>query len=434
MSDFRMPSLGADMTHGTLLEWMVKPGDQVKRGDIVAVVDTEKAAIQVEVFESGVVEELLVDAGAKVPVGTVLARIEPLGTPLVPPTPVERPPSPGARVKASPAARVLAQERGVDLGTIHGTGPDGAIVREDIEAAAVPGAVAAPAAPAAEPAPSKISPLARRIADDLHVDVTRIRGSGSGGTITKADVERAAAARERAVEPSAAQPPEAPTPDRHVAMRQAIAAAVSRSKREIPHYYLGARIDMSRALTWLEAANRERPVPDRLLPAALLLKATASALGKFPEFNGFWVDGGFRPGDGVHLGVAVFLRGGGLIAPAIMHADGKTVSELMTALADLVRRARSEGLRGTELTSATFTVTNLGDRGTDTVFGVIYPPQVAILGFGRIAEQPWAEEGMLAARPVVHVSLAADHRASDGHRGSLFLAEIDRLLQRPEDL
>ncbi|HEU0079550.1 MAG TPA: 2-oxo acid dehydrogenase subunit E2, partial [Longimicrobiaceae bacterium] len=185
---------------------------------------------------------------------------------------------------------------------------------------------------------------------------------------------------------------------------------------------------------WLEEQNTRRTAEDRLLPAALVLRAVALALRRYPELNGFWTDGAFRAGEAVHLGVAVFLRGGGLVAPAILDADTKSLDVLMREMGDLVRRARSGGLRASEMTSATVTVTNLGDRGVEGVLGVVYPPQVALVGVGRVVERPWAVDGMLDVRPVAALTLAADHRASDGHRGSLFLEAVDRLLQKPEEL
>jgi pyruvate dehydrogenase E2 component (dihydrolipoamide acetyltransferase) len=209
---------------------------------------------------------------------------------------------------------------------------------------------------------------------------------------------------------------------------------MARSKREIPHYYLETRIDLSRALEWLRVRNETRPVTERALPVALLLRATALALAKAPELNGFYEGGAFRPGDGIHLGVAVSLRGGGLIAPALRHADALSLDDLMRGLRDLTQRARDGRLRSSEFADATLTVTSLGDLGVDSVFPVIYPPQVAIVGFGRIADAPWAERGMLAVRPVVRCTLAADHRVSDGMRGARFLAEIARRLGEPEEL
>ncbi|HSK80252.1 MAG TPA: dihydrolipoamide acetyltransferase family protein, partial [Thermoanaerobaculia bacterium] len=225
-----------------------------------------------------------------------------------------------------------------------------------------------------------------------------------------------------------------PPRDRAASMRRAIGAAKARSKREIPHYYLSATIDMRRALAWLTEENRRRSVEERLLPAAILLKAVALALRKVPELNGFYVDDAFRPSEAVHLGVAVALRGGGLIAPAIHDVDKKSLGELMAALRDLVARARAGTLRSSEMSDPTVTVTNLGDQGVETVFGVIYPPQVALVGLGRIVERPWAENGLLGVRPVVTATLSADHRATDGHRGALFLTALDQFLQEPEKL
>jgi pyruvate dehydrogenase E2 component (dihydrolipoamide acetyltransferase) len=201
------------------------------------------------------------------------------------------------------------------------------------------------------------------------------------------------------------------------------------SAREIPHYYLQTRMDMSRALRWLEAENQRRPIKEQLLPAVLLLKAVAQALGDVPELNGYWLDDRHQPQEAIHIGFAIALRQGGLIAPAIHHVDLKSLDELMEALRDLIPRVRGGRLRSSEMTDATITVTNLGDLGVETVYGVIYPPQVALVGFGKITEQPWAEDGMLGIRPVLTATLAADHRATDGRRGAQFLEALNRYLQ-----
>lgn len=263
-------------------------------------------------------------------------------------------------------------------------------------------------------------------------------GSGPDGAITFADVE--AAARGAAAE--ATGPPPRATPSapagrgfEPAAMRRAIAAAMSRAKREIPHYYLTTTIELAGATAFLEAHNRGAPPAQRLLPAVLLLKATALALREVPELNGFWLDDGFRAGRGIHVGWAVALRGGGLVAPAIKQADTLALPELMAALRDLVGRARSGGLRSSELAEATITITSLGERGAEAVLPVIYPPQVAIVGFGRIVTAARVDaQGGFAARPVIQASLAGDHRASDGHLGGRLLAAIDRLLNAPEQL
>ena len=365
-----MPSLGADMTAGTLLEWHVKPGDRVHRGDIVAVVDTSKAEIEIEIFEDGVVGELLVPVGAKVPVGTVLATVSGNGAEPPPPPPAPAP----SRPRVSPLARRVAETLGVDLAAVAGTGPGGAITREDVERA---GGAAAPPAPAA-PAPAAA--------------------------------------------------------DRGAAMRQAIGELMARSKREIPHYHLETHVDLSEALAWLSDHNAELAPAARVIPAALLLAASARAVRATPALNGFFRDGKPAPADHVHLGVALALRGGGLVAPAIHDADTLGIDALMAALRDLATRARAGSMRGSEMADPTITVTNLGDRGADKVLGVIYPPQVALVGFGAIRERPWAKDGMVGARRTAIATLAADHRVSDGHEGGLLLAEIDRLLQSPQEL
>jgi pyruvate dehydrogenase E2 component (dihydrolipoamide acetyltransferase) len=355
MIEFKLPSMGADMDEGKLLEWKVKPGDKVKRGDVVAVVDTTKAAVEVEIWEEGTMHEWVVQPGETVPVGTVLALLL----------------APG----------------------------------EDAATAVRPKPAAAPA-PAVER--RRISPAARKHAEELGIDLNKVMGTGPEGAVTVEDVEKARA-------------PAAPV-DRNLEMRKAIAAAMSRSKREIPHYYLSETVPMLRATEWLARENEKRPVTGRLLMAVLQLKAVALSAAKFPDLNGFFRDGAHQPSSAVHVGVAISLRQGGLVAPAIHDVQAKPLDELMRNLADLVKRARAGSLRSSEMSDPTITVTNLGEGGVEAVFPIIYPPQVAIVGFGGIKQQ------------AVVASVAADHRVSDGHRGALFLAEIAKLLQEPEKL
>ena len=384
-----MPILTVDMTAGTLTAWRKRVGDAIKRGDIVAEVETDKGLIDVEVFTTGVIESILVQAGETVPTGTVLAIIREEAT-----APVSVAPS--APVEPIPALPPAARPA---------PAPTGAITE-------VPGR-------------PRISPLARKVAAELGVDPASVRGTGPGGAVTREDVERAAASRL----PPPARPVE--PPDRQARMRQLIGAAMARSKREIPHYYLGTTIDMFRAMTWLAEENLKRPVIERLLAGALLMKATALALREVPELNAVWRGAEAVPSPAIDIGVAISLRGGGLVAPALHDADRRSLGDLMTGLRDLVRRARSGGLRSSELSDPTVTVTSLGEQGVETVFGIIYPPQVAIVGFGKVVERPWVVEGRIVARPVLAATLSADHRVSDGHRGGLFLAAVDRLLQEP---
>lgn len=403
MAEFRMPSLGADMEAGTLVEWLVKPGDRVKRGDIIATVETQKGLFEVENFEAGVVDKLIVQPGTKVPVGTVLATLAAEGA--APPA-AEAAPAPPPLQPVPPAGALPVQ----------------------------PTPAAAPLPPStAERVPA--SPSARKLAAELGVELAAIKGTGPHGAIQRADVERAAQEKKAAAEAPPLPVEEKPPPiDYQAGMRQAIAAAMSRSNREIPHYYLETEIDMGPALRWLEGENLKRSIKDRILPAVILLKGVARALGDVPELNGFWLDGRHQVREEINLGFAIALRQGGLIAPAIHNVDALSLDELMAAMRDLINRTRAGRLRSSEMTDATLTVTNLGDLGVTTVFGVIYPPQVALVGFGRIAERPWAENGMLGVRRVVSASLSADHRATDGHRGSQFLEALNRHLQSPETL
>jgi pyruvate dehydrogenase E2 component (dihydrolipoamide acetyltransferase) len=409
MGEFRMPVLGADMERGTLSRWRVSVGDHITKGDIIADVDTDKATMEVEVFETGVVERLLVQEGETVPVGTPLAVLVAAGAAAAAstPSPVLAPSSDGAamppvRVEASPLARRLAAKLGVDLDAVRGSGPQGAITRVDVEQAASARSAAAPVA-----APPVATPPVEA---------------------------RSAAVPAEPPAAQATQPAHPADADRRAAMRRATGALMARSKHEIPHYYLGTHIDLGHALRWMEEANLERSVAQRLIPAALLLKAVGRAARDVPQMNGFWVDDKFRAADGVHVGVATSLRGGGLIAPAIHDVDQKSLDQLMEDLRDVVERARSGTLRSSQMSDPTITLTNLGDQGVETVFGVIYAPQVALVGFGRVIERPWAENGLLGVRRVVHATLSADHRVSDGHIGGRFLTAISNYLQEPASL
>ena len=398
-----MPSLGADMEAGTLIEWSVAPGDKVSRGDIIAVVETDKGNIDVEVWEDGVVEQLLVEPGTEVPVETPLAVI---GTgmpekrePALSPKPVE--------VEEQPATTV-----------------EELVVRKAGRANGAP----------SEPGNRRIkaSPLARKMAEKLGLDLARIEGHGPRGVIQKADILMATAGGTKAAEPAQKEPSvSAPSQDGY---RRAIASAMSRSNRDIPHYYVKTRIDMSRALEWLSRHNAQVSAQERLLPIALLSRAVALALKKTPELNGFWEGESLRKSDSVHLGITISLRGGGVVNPSLRDAQGLTLTQTMTALSDLIERSRRGRLRASEMDTATITLTNLGDRGVEEVYGVIYPPQVALVGFGTIREQPWAENGMLGVRPVVTATLAGDHRATDGRTGAQLLEAVDKLLQQPEKL
>jgi pyruvate dehydrogenase E2 component (dihydrolipoamide acetyltransferase) len=430
-----MPSLGAGMESGVLVAWKVAPGDRVRRGDIVAEIETEKGVIEIEIFEDATIEALIAEAGTKLPVGAPLARLgaarEKREAPIAPPVPKhleealarepEAPRPPLERPhRETPAARQLAREVGIAIESLRGTGPHEVVTRSDVlrAAAAQPRLGHELDHLAAAPTRARVSPAARRRAHERGIDLRAI-APGPDGAVHLREVEAAAPVR---------------TADAASAMRRAIAAAMSRSKREIPHYYLAHPIDLGPALEWLERENARRSIHERLLAGVLLLKAVALALKEVPELNAHWLGESAPPVADVHLGVAIALRGGGLVAPAIHRADAMPLDALMRAFKDLVQRTRRATIRGSELAGATITVTSLGERGVETLYPIINPPQVAMVGFGRILERPWVVGGAVCPRPVITATLAADHRVSDGHRGGLFLAEVERLLLHPEEL
>lgn len=408
MAEFRMPSLGADMEAGTLVEWLKQPGEAVKHGDVIAVVETQKGAIEIEVFESGVVEKLLVPVGQSVPVGTVLAHIRAAGAPAA-----------GAAVPAAPPS----------------VAPPRAAPAPMRPLAPSPALAAAPAA--APPEGRKISPAARQYAQEKGIDLARVEGSGPDGAIVFVDVEKAwqvlQAAPPAKAPPAAAAKP-APKGIDPAAMRVAIAAAMARAKREIPHYYVQHTADLGPATDWLARANAERPPERRLVLGALVVRAVALAVRALPEFNGFYREGRFEPADRVNVGNAIAIRGGGLVAPAIHDADRLGLDEIMARLRDLVNRVRAGRYRGSELADPTVTLTSLGDRGADALQPIINPPQVAIVGAGTPLRRPWVVGEAVVPRPLMQLALAADHRVSDGHRGALLLADIARRLAEPEGL
>ncbi len=375
MSEFLMPSLGADMESAVLMEWHVKVGDKVKKGQVIAEVETSKGVIEIEVFTDGIVEKLLVEEETECKVGSPLAIIndsKTTETASLKKEVVKEKPMPKKidktiqtdHIKASPAVRKKAKELGIDLSSIKKE-DDSPIQLKDLE----------------------------------------IENKKPEKTEIKKDT-----------------------------MRDAIAKAMSLSNKEIPHYYLSTTINMTPALNWLEEINKQRSIAQRILPAALLIKACVKALESVPELNGFWIDNAHQISKEINPGIAIALRQGGLITPALLDTANLNLDETMQKLGDLIKRTRAGKLKSSELTRQSITITNLGDLGVEEVFGVIYPPQIALIGFGKIHEIPWAHEDSISVRKVIKATIAGDHRATDGRTGALFLDKLDKILQNPQEL
>jgi pyruvate dehydrogenase E2 component (dihydrolipoamide acetyltransferase) len=411
MSEFRMPSLGADMEKGTLVSWEVAPGDAIKRGDVIAVVETDKGAIDVECHETGTVREFLVEPGTEADVGTPLAIIDVPGE-------EEKDEEPTSGASPETSAKAAA----------NGAAPPPPLPPAESERAAGAKESANPnergGAPEQTSRRVRISPAARRRARELSVDPASVRGTGMQGSVTVEDVERAAGTASAGGEESDTD-----------SMRRAIASAMCKANREIPHYYLGSTIDFETAASWLDEYNRDRAPDRQLIAPALLLKAVAVTVLEVPELNGRWEGDSFSAAGSVDLGVAIALRhGAGLVAPAIAAAETLPITQLMRHFRELVLRARTGRLRSSEVTAGTITVTSLGDRGVDWVYPIIQPPQVAMVGFGQLTKRPWVDGDTVVARRVITATLAGDHRVSDGRRGALFLEKLAECLQAPERL
>lgn len=399
MSQFVMPSLGADMEDGTLVEQLIAVGDPVKRGDIIAAVETQKGAIEIEIFEDGFLDQWLVPLGTTVAVGTPIALIRSGDAPDPPDMPQPTDPIP-----ATPPPEIPQP-----------TEPDQPpVAPEDPQFP--------PEQPVEKPdelgcvARQSITPAARRRAAQTGFDLSTL---GDKDTISLGDLPTS---------------PYEAAPEPLSAMRQAISAAMTRSKREIPHYYLADTIDLTAAEDFIAACNVDLAPDARLIMGVLYVRAVAVAAQSFPEFNGFFGNDGFTPSTAVHVGMAINLRGGGLVAPALHDAATGDLTDQMGRLRDLVGRVRAGRFRARELSDPTITVTSLGDRGVSAITGVIFPPQVAIVGIGTSDLQPCIIDGEVAVRRVAHITLAADHRVSDGHRGARFLRSIIDNLQHPEAL
>jgi pyruvate dehydrogenase E2 component (dihydrolipoamide acetyltransferase) len=437
-----MPQMGADMKEGTVIRWLKAEGTEVNRGEIIAEIETDKANIEIEAFGAGVFRKQIAKEGDVVPVGTVIAVIagadediskyeggngaaaaqkapeaaQPAITEAAAPpepkqtggTPVETAPpqrepapaaqatpsatavaEPEARLRVSPVAKKIAEEKGLDLRTIQGSGPDGRIVRRDVEnAQPAPAAAAAPApaaAAAAASAPAYIPP-ARAPGVDTIEEIAPTR------------------------------------------MRSAIARATQSSKQQVPHYYLAITIDMTEAIALLDRLNEKRD--PKITINDIIILATSRTLAQHPKFNAYWQDDKIQRHSQVNIGIAVAMDDG-LVAPAIMDTYSKGLAQISLEARDVARRARAGNLRPEEFTAATFNISNGGVFGITEIAPIITQPQVGVIGVGAAVDTPVVRDGEVVIRSIMHVTLAADHRATDGADGARFLQTLRQNLEQP---
>jgi pyruvate dehydrogenase E2 component (dihydrolipoamide acetyltransferase) len=428
-----MPQMGADMTEGTLLRWLKQVGDHVERGETIAEIETDKATVELEAFESGQVLKLVVGEGEEVPVGEVIALLGEASEAV--PDVQRKPPA------ETPARRTIE--------------PSAAPVRA-LEAAQGPPATAnavsvAPARPTTITTDGRvrISPVARRIASQGGVEVSAIVGSGPDGRILRRDVEAVIAAGpssgttsvsrpQLAATPSAQPPPAAASAPGHTAapakalskMRQAIARRMTQSKQTQPHYYLTLDIDMTGAMAFREQLNAAATEHQRVSVNDLIVKACAIAIQRHPKFNAEFSEDGLKMHPQINIDIGIALDDG-LIAPAILDCGLKSLGRIAEDAKDLIERAKSGHLRANEYSDGNFTITNLGAYGVETLIGIINPPQAAILGVGSILPQPVVRDDQIVVRKVMKVALSADHRVTDGAEGARFIKEIQGLLENP---
>ena len=444
-----MPQMGYDMHEGKVVRWLKKEGEEVIRGEVIAEIETDKATVDYEAYTGGVMAKIVAEVGATIPVGELIAVITAPGeaipedvltdaavaasadspAPAAAETPapaVEAAPSSDGEVRASPLARRLANERGVDLSTINGTGPGGRITEADIPehgalAAAANGIV-------------KASPLAKRLARERGIDLTSLTGTGPGGRITEVDVPVQAAPSAAPASVYGAAPATLTSESVELSrMRQAIARVTVDSKREAPHFYVAVDIDMTKAMSFRRDLNDELDAEKRVSVNDFIVKASAIAIGRHPKFNSFFRDDHLQMNASINVGIAIALESG-LIVPGINGCESKSLVEISVASRDLVARANSGTLRNDEYSGTTFSVSNLGMFDIESFTAIIFPPHAAVLAVGTVKEQPVVRDGELAVAQIMKATLSTDHRVADGAEAAQFLVEIKKLLENPISL
>jgi pyruvate dehydrogenase E2 component (dihydrolipoamide acetyltransferase) len=486
--DVRMPKLSDNMEEGIIIRWMKSPGDEVTRGEPLAEVETDKADVELEASDSGVLREIKVAEGQSAAVGAVIAVLAPPGEAAAASgdgAPSRDDATAGKRVQSSakpaagtaspagtaggpPAARAEApSSTGKPAVQAPGPAQEGTEQQAEPQAKARDGARPKPQAERApKDQPVRASPLAWRLADEAGVNLAGVRGSGPGGRILKRDVEasvraptksaapRPDAAAQRAdqgdtdgataphgepaadegAEQDAERPADAGGPRIIQAsrMRLAIAKRMAEAKRDIPHFYVGAEIDMTEAMHLRESIKRREAMVG-LTVTHLLLRALAMALGRHPRVNASWRDGAIELHDDVNIGVAVAVEDG-LVVPVLHRAQTLTLGEIAARAAQLTDKARSGKFTGEELTGGTFSLSNVGMLAVDELVAVINPPQAAILAVASVKDRPVVRDGQLAVAKTMRAVLSCDHRVLNGVEGGRFLEELKAILENPVTL
>ncbi len=406
-----MPKMGYDMREGTVIRWHKKEGETVARGDVLADIETDKATVEFEAFTSGVLGKIVVDAGVLVPVGELIAVITAPGE--------ELPPEVLADVSAPPAE------------TLPSESPVPAPVSRTESAAAAPTPVAAGSS--SSPGEVRASPIARRIARERDINLAEVTGTGPGGRIVEKDVLD--------YQPGAAAPASgAAVATQRVEltrMRQAIARVTVGSKREAPHFYVTAEIDMTQAMKLRADFNETNAQGARVTVNDLIIKASAIALVRHPKFNASFISDGqgdaLQMNSDVNIGIAIALDAG-LMVPGIANCESKSLVEIAAASKDLIERANSGHLRNEEYSETTFSVSNLGMFQVESFAAIIYPPHAAVLAIGAVQEQPVVRDGQVVVAQIMKATLSTDHRVADGAEAARFLMEIKSILEKPVTL
>lgn len=385
-----MPSLGFDMTEGLLARWLKNEGDTVEKGQAIAEIETEKATVEIEAAAAGILARIIVHAGETVPVGTLIGVIAEPGEEVTaaPSPPAPPPPAPvpeagegaapaGARIKASPVARKMAEEAGLDLSRVKGTGPGGRVVERDVQEAIAAGTAPAPPGVPAGPVPGTTVPLSR--------------------------------------------------------MRKTIARRMTESKATAPHFYVTIEINMEDAMKMREQLNGLAPEAERISVNDLIVAAAARTLARFPALNASYREDNLEMHSRVNIGIAVALEDG-LIPPVLRDADKKSLGRIAAESRALTERARANKLRSDDLGGGTFTVSNLGMFDVDEFIAIINPPEAAILAVGAVTRRPAAAAGEVRIASLMKATLSVDHRVADGAQAGRFMQEFKKLLENPVTL